>query len=196
MTHTNHRQGSRESLRDDWVILSLPYRGPPHVMEKVERFKEICARHGAVNADRPKAWHIFVFDRRENMEAALKELTDAGLGHSVVVAGLFDEVADCCRRAGTKAHTVNHSLGFWGKREKLPRPQVLEITTMCGHALVAPALVTRLAEKVRDGDTSLEEACQEMRRMCLCDIFNHVRAQRLMAGLVESMGAPAEESGG
>jgi hypothetical protein len=39
-----------------------------------------------------------------------------------------------------------------------------------------------------------------MRKMCLCDIFNHVRAQKLMAGLIESMedgrlAAPQEEGG-
>jgi hypothetical protein len=187
VTHSNHRQGTRESLKKDWVMLSLPYRGPPAIMEKVDRYNEICRRHHPINPDRPRGWYIWVFDNRENMEAALKELTKAELGLSVVVSGLFDEVAECCRRVGTRAHTVNHSLGFWGRTEKLPPPEILEITTMCGHGLVAPSLVWRLAERIRQDDFSAAAACQEMRKMCICDIFNHARAEELMGQLVEGI---------
>ncbi len=187
MTHSNHRQGTRESLKNDWVMLSLPYRGPPQVMEKVERYNEICRRHHPINRDRPRAWYIWVFDDRDNMEAALKELAEAELGLSVVVSGLFDEVAECCRRAGTRAHTVNHSLGFWGRTQKLPPREIVEITTMCGHGLVAPGLVWDRAERIRRDDISVGAACQEMRRMCICDIFNHVRAEVLMERLVEAI---------
>jgi hypothetical protein len=187
MTHSNHRQGTAESLANDWVMLSLPYRGPPVLMEKVEKYNEICRRHHPINVDRPRGWYIWVFDDRANMEAALKELAEAELGLSVVVSGLFDEVAGCCRRAGTRPHTVNHSLGFWGKREKLAPREVLEITTMCGHGLVAAGLVWHLAERVRGGDIPAAAACQEMRRMCICDIFNHVRAEVLMGQLAEAI---------
>jgi len=187
VTHSNHRQGTRENLKNDWVMLSLPYRGPPAVMEKVEKYNEICRRHHPINPDRPRAWYIWVFDNRENMRAALKELAEAELGLPVVVSGLFDEVAECCRRAGTAAHTVNHSLGFWGRAEKLPPREILEITTMCGHGLVAPNLVWHLAERIRGEHVSAASACQEMRMMCICDIFNHVRAEELMERLVEAI---------
>jgi hypothetical protein len=169
-------------------------------MEKVERYNEISLRHGAINTDRPRGWYIWVFDKRKNMEAALKELAEAELGLSVVVSGLFDDVAGCCRRAGTRAHTVNHSLGFWGKTEKLPAREVLEITTMCGHGLVAPSLVWRLAERIRRDEVSAADACREMRKMCLCDILNHVRAEELVGQLVEAMEdgrlAPPRAAGG
>ena len=187
MTHSNHRQGTRQNLKNDWVMLSLPYRGPPAVMEKVEKYNEICRRHHPINPDRPRAWYIWVFDSRENMQAALKELAEAELGLPVVVSGLFDEVAECCRRAGTAAHTVNHSLGFWGSIEKLPPREILEITTMCGHGLVAPNLVWHLAEKVRLDEVSAASACQEMKMACICDIFNHVRAEELMGRLVDAI---------
>ncbi len=187
MTHSNHRQGTHENLKNDWVMLSLPYRGPPPVMEKVERYNEICRRHHPINPDRPRGWYIWVFDSRDNMEAALKELAEAELGLAVVVSGLFDEVVESCRRAGTAAHTVNHSLGFWGATGKLPPREILEITTMCGHALVPPNLVWHLAEKVRADELTAASACQEMRMMCLCDIFNHVRAEELMGQLVEAI---------
>jgi hypothetical protein len=187
VTHSNHRQGTRENLKNDWVVLSLPYRGPPAIMEKVEKYNQICRRHYPVNPDRPRGWYIWVFDDRHKMEAALKELVEAELGLSVVVGGLFDDVAECCRSAGTRAHTVNHSLGFWGRTERLPPREILEITTMCGHALVAPSLVWHLADRVRRGDVSAAAACQEMRKMCICDIFNHVRAEELMGQLVEAI---------
>jgi hypothetical protein len=187
VTHSNHRQGTRENLANDWVMLSLPYRGPPVIAEKVERYNEICRRHHPINPDRPRGWYIWVFDDRDKMEGALRELAEAELGLSVVVSGLFDDVAECCQRAGTRAHTVNHSLGFWGRTEKLPPREVLEITTMCGHALIAPGLVWHLAERVRRDDLSAAAACQEMRKVCICDIFNHVRAEGLMGQLVEAM---------
>jgi len=187
VTHSNHRQGTRENLKNDWVMLSLPYRGPPVIMEKVEKYNEICRRHHPINSDRPRGWYIWVFDDRDKMEATLKELAKAELGLSVVVSGLFDEVAECCRRIGTRVHTVNHSLGFWGRTEKLPPREILEITTMCGHALVAPSLVWHFAERVRREHVSVAAACQEMRKMCICDIFNHVRAEELMGQLVNAI---------
>jgi len=156
-------------------------------MEKVAKYDEICRRHHPINPDRPRGWYIWVFDDRANMEVALKELKEAELGLSVVVSGLFDEVAECCRTAGTRAHTVNHSLGFWGKREKLPPHEILEITTMCGHGLVAAGLVWHLAERMRREGFPAAAACQEMGRMCICDIFNHVRAEELMGRLVEGI---------
>jgi hypothetical protein len=187
VTHSNHRQGTRDNLANDWVMLSLPYRGPPVIAEKVEKYNEICRRHHPINPDRPRGWYIWVFDSRDKMEGALRELAEAELGLSVVVSGLLDEVAECCRRAGTRAHTVNHSLGFWGRTERLPPREVLEITTMCGHALIAPSLVWHLAERVRRDDLSAGAACQEMRKMCICDIFNQVRAEELMGQLVKAL---------
>jgi hypothetical protein len=82
---------------------------------------------------------------------------------------------------------VNQSLGFWGKTERLPQREILEITTMCGHGLLAPSLVWHLAERIRGDEVSAAAACQEMRRMCICDIFNHVRAAELMEKLAEAM---------
>ncbi len=168
-------------------MLSLPYRGPPVIMDKVKKYNEICRRHHPVNPDRARAWDIWVFDDRANMEAALKDLAEAQVGLSVVVSGLFDEVAESCQRVGTRAHTVNQSLGFWGRTERLPRREILEITTMCGHGLLAPSLVWHLAERIRRDEVTTATACQEMRKMCICDIFNHVRAEELMEQLVQAM---------
>jgi hypothetical protein len=53
--------------------------------------------------------------------------------------------------------------------------------------LVAPNLVWHFAEKIRLGYVSAASACQEMRMACICDIFNHVRAEGLMERLVEAI---------
>ncbi|UCH57365.1 MAG: hypothetical protein JSV18_00090, partial [Candidatus Bathyarchaeota archaeon] len=61
-----------------------------------------------------------VFDNREAVERVLKELKEADLGISIVVSGVFDEVFNICRNVGIAPHTVNMSLGTWGKTEFLP----------------------------------------------------------------------------
>jgi len=55
MTHTNHRRGSRESLKKDFVVLAMidpavkaqhTYNGP--LRKRTRRFLEICGRHNPV----------------------------------------------------------------------------------------------------------------------------------------------------
>jgi hypothetical protein len=58
---------------------------------------------------------------------------------------------------------------------------------MCGHGLLAAGLVWHLAEKMRGEGLAAAAACREMGRMCICDIFNHVRAEALMGQLVEAI---------
>jgi hypothetical protein len=58
---------------------------------------------------------------------------------------------------------------------------------MCGHGLLAAGLVWHLAERMRSEGFPAAAACQEMGRMCICDIFNHVRAEALMGRLVEAI---------
>jgi hypothetical protein len=60
---------------------------------------------------------------------------------------------------------------------------VLEITTMCGHGQVSRYLVDDLAEKVKKGSLSLEEAGRELGKPCLCGLFNPKRAEMLLQKL-------------
>jgi len=48
--------------------------------------------------------------------------------------GLMEEIFQCCRKAGLNPHSVDYSLGVHGRIEKLPSEEILEVTTMCGHA--------------------------------------------------------------
>ena len=100
---------------------------------------------------------------------------------SVVVSGILDTVDDCCRKAGLKRHTVEFSLGIWGKTEKLPPDDVLEVTTMCGHGMISSNLVKSLAEEIREGTKSPEKAAEEMAAHCCCGIFNTTRGAKLLA---------------
>ena len=106
----------------------------------------------------------------------LKELHEADLGISIVVSGVFDDVFDVCRRAGIKPHTVNMSLGIWGRVDGLPEDGVLELCTMCGHALISPRLVETLIERVKKGFATPEEMAVELGKQCMCNIFNVERA--------------------
>ncbi len=55
-------------------------------------------------------------------------------------------------------HTINLSLGVHGKTELLPPSDILEQTTMCGHALVATALTRQLKAEVAAGKLDAKEA--------------------------------------
>lgn len=121
-----------------------------------------------------------VYTKWEDMKAALKDLKDADTGFSIVVSGIFDEVFEACREIGIESHTVNMSLGSWGRTELLPESPVLEICTMCGHALISTRLVESLLERVRRGSMTPEDAAVEMGKQCYCNIFNTERAAELI----------------
>jgi hypothetical protein len=89
-------------------------------------------------------------------------------------------VGQICSEIGLAPHTVEHSLGVHGKTEKLPDENALEITTMCGHAMVSPNLVLDLVKQIDEGKVTHEKAAIELSRMCDCGIFNPYRAEKLL----------------
>ncbi len=211
MTHTNHRQGTIESLRGDWVVQMRNAKGindqdaPP----KLRKFLELSLKYGPVSAGNSKigntltvGWqklidamgetkgadnaHV-VFDSVDKVDGFLKDLVRADLGLSVIVSGLHAETDRMCREAGTKRHTVQHSLGVWGKTELLPHPKILEITTMCGHGTIPFNLVRRMANAVRSGSLSLEQAAAQLGKPCICGVFNTKRAQALSQEYIAGM---------
>jgi hypothetical protein len=125
-----------------------------------------------------------VFDKREALVQALKEIKDRELGISVVVSGLFSHIRVDCRKLGLPMHTVNYSLGVWGKREKLPDPKITEITTLCGHGLVSLNLVQFLVREIRRGKKTLEEAAGVLAQPCICGVVNTTRVKELLKDMV------------
>jgi len=202
MTHTLHRRGTAESLSDDYVLLCMPEPGindsgsPP----KLREFLRIAMRHNPKNIGEMAFGNMYshkseevivnaqkivhaVYDNSAAVVQVLKELKEADLGLSVVVSGILDSVNDCCQKAGLKRHTVEFSLGIWGKTEKLPSNDILEVTTMCGHGLVPTNLVESLVEDIKNGRKKPEDAAKELAVHCCCGIFNPTRATKLLAAM-------------
>jgi len=140
-----------------------------HTIEEV-----LDAAHGIVHA---------VFTNPETVSEVLKELKEADLGMSVVVSGIFEKVDECAEKAGLQHHTANFSLGIIGKTEKLPSNDILEVITMCGHAMVSANLVTTMVDEIKAGRKTPEEAAKVLAPQCACGIFNPARAAKLLAAM-------------
>ena len=197
MTHTLHRTGNIEDLCEDYVVLLLQARGfnregNEHKMGQVW---EIFSRHEAdiVNFGTPvegnsstnsmndlkkttTAMAHAVFIDREKLKDCLRELKEKDLGVSVVVSGIFGDTAKVCSELGLSPHTVHHSLGIHGRVDKLPEDNILEITTMCGHALVSPNLINHLIKKIGEGKLSHKEAAKrhwpDQAKLSICNYYH------------------------
>lgn len=187
MTHSNHRQGTCADLGDDFIVLAFPGRHFADLEARQARFREIGKRHAPVNVPGVNTLHHLVYDTGDKVVAALRDLAAADLGLSVTVTGLLDRTRESILAAGLKPHTVNQSLGIWGKTEKLPQFTTLEITTMCGHSRIAPELVRQMAGQIRDHAIDARAASRKLGKLCLCNIFNELRAAHLMAKLAGEM---------
>jgi hypothetical protein len=200
MTHTLHREGVKEGS-NDYVILAMVEGSDAQKLDNLAELFGIILKHKPVNytgkalfpnlteEQLPQLYKrtkigMAVFDKREALLQALKEIKDRELGVSVVVSGLFSHIKGDCKKLGLPIHTVNYSLGVWGKREKLPDPKITEITTMCGHGLVSFNLVQSLVKEIRRGKKTLEEAAGVLAQPCVCGVVNTSRAQELLKAMV------------
>ncbi len=206
MTHSNHRQGTIESLNKDYVVFMYAASG---INDKdagpcLQEFLRLALEHEPVNIGSPRVGNIYTtspqemiaglankkkvyvtFADRAKAEAVVKEVVKADLGISVVVSGLFDQVDNMCQAAGIKRHTAQCSLGVWGKTGKLPEKEIMDITTMCGHGMISFSLVRRMASDVRKGLINLEQAAGILARPCVCGIFNPKRAEELLKKCID-----------
>lgn len=202
MTHTLHRRGSRESLNEDYVVLTIPAVGSPNYdghETKLQSFLRLALRHKPKNIgsvemggmiDQPeevianarKIAHA-VFDNKEAVTEFLKALKQADLGLSVVVSGIYENVDQCLEKVGLKHHTANFSLGVWGRTEKLPSNDILEVTTMCGHALIPANLVKVMVAEIKASRKTPQEAAKALMPHCTCGVYNPARAAKLLAAM-------------
>lgn len=199
MTHTLHRTGPKESFLHDFAMHSMPARGFNHegATPKLQGFLQTAKEHNAVNLGDGKRGNKFaieyddmyahlatithaVFTEQDDVKAVLKELKEADYGMSITISGLFEKLFECCAHAGVHPHAIEHSLGVMGNTEKLPEPEISQITTMCGHAQVSQGLVRRLIRKIKKGQMTPEEAGIELAKPCGCGVFNPVRAAKLI----------------
>lgn len=121
-----------------------------------------------------------IFDNLEAVRGLIAELKEANLGLSINISALTDDVNQCCQEIGISRHSVEYSLGFRGKTDKLPDRQVLEITTMCGHGMISAHLAKKMLDWVKEGRRTPDEAVRCMARFCSCGVFNLVRARQLL----------------
>jgi len=211
MTHTLHRQGDAKDLARDFVVLALENRAhvPPTRRERLARrlprlhallkrlyhgsgLGRLLDRSGLANGDIGLDWTRVCRSRRE-LRDHIARFRRTDTGRSVVVSGVFEEVNGCLDELGLKPHTVQYSLGCFGRTERLPRPETLEITTLCGHHLVSPRRVEELAAAVAEGRTTRKAAAAELGGLCLCRIFNEERAAELIGRTGEPGGTDRED---
>ena len=203
MTHTLHREGITEEVANEYVILAMVEGNDEEKKNNFAELFRIVLKYRPVNytgkmlfpnpADEQLLEFykrikigMAVFESREVLLQVLREIKDRELGVSVVVSGLFSHIKQDCNSLGLPLHTVNYSLGVWGKRERLPHPQVTGITTMCGHGLVSFNLVKSLVKEVRRGKKTLEEATTILSKPCVCGVFNPNRTSKLLKTMIES----------
>lgn len=120
-----------------------------------------------------------VFRTRSDMEGFVRDLKQADLGVSINISAPVDAAAACCKAAGLARHSVEFSLGFQGRVERLPDRSVLEISTMCGHGMVSHTLVRKLIDWVKEGRRTPAQATRYLARFCTCGVFNPTRAEEL-----------------
>ena len=83
-------------------------------------------------------------------------------------------------RAGIERHSTEHSLGFWGAKDRLPEREILEFNTMCGHGMVSFNFIRKMIDFVILRRLTPKEAAGMPAKFCECGAFNPVRAEKLL----------------
>ncbi len=120
------------------------------------------------------------FDNYPAMKAFVEELKSAGLGISINISAPMDDARRCCDETGIARHSVEYSLGFRGRVDKLPDATTLEISTMCGHGMISANFAKKMIDWVKENRRTPEEAVCYMARFCACGVFNPARAERII----------------
>ena len=211
MTNTLHRRGTPASLKNDYVIFCTMAKGinSKGSGPKIQEFIRICLKYNPVNmgdgylgnilqedvgvqkflADRTDGeGAAAVFTDLDTLQKVIDELIRADLGISINVSGLLDEVQACCRKAGLERHSVEHSLGVWGAKDRLPERDILDVNTLCGHGMVSFNLIRKMVEHIKLRRLTPKKAANLMAKCCECGAFNPVRAEQLLEKMVRREG--------
>lgn len=121
-----------------------------------------------------------VFDNEQAVVSFLVELRQVDLGISINVSGLVDRVCECAQAAGITRHSVEYSLGFFDKHNRLAERRTLELATMCGHGMISPAFAAKMVQMVKENRRTPVQATHTLARFCTCGIFNPTRAEQLL----------------
>ncbi len=211
MTHSLHRCGNLQEQDYVWLLYHVKGVNDGNLTERMRQALTIAEDAGSVNWGDVKSGPIVslsaeevkakltdksrlrgVFTSEEKVTQFLAGMKTADLGLCVIITGPLQNVYKACRTAGTPPHTINYSIGVFGKKEAIADDQTLAITTMCGHHMIPDRYVERVRSKVRRGKASAEKAALKMAKMCPCGIFNQQRAAALLASEIEA--ASSQES--
>lgn len=202
MTHTLHRFRKNDGKANDYIVFAMAAQGLNSMgaaKKLVEAFKILLSENPINYGDdnqggiytgksveeiianaRDSAYMVGVYSNRESLRAVLQKLKEADLGMSVVVTGDISDVFEIAQSVGLKPHTVNLSLGIFGKKEYLPAESVLEIVTMCGHSMICPEHVEYIMKRVTKGIITPEEGAKDLARPCTCAMLNVERTQQIL----------------
>lgn len=202
MTHSLHRRGPVEDLKNDFVILSNTSRvnkertkpllskvaemvldvGPSNVGSSVLRTCVPLGLDKEKFIERIPEAHALLssWSSKEKVREMLRRLKEANMGISVTVSGVIDEVIPMAQELGIKPHTINLSMGILGNTKKLPPEEIMEFTTMCGHSLISANLVKKGIAEVAAKRMTSREASMMLGRPCVCGIYNLDRSDGLL----------------
>ena len=201
MTHSLHRLGPTRLFYEDYVWLVYHVKGinDVNLERKYREILDIARSLGSINYGDIKVGNIYtmshedikrgiteksrirgVFTSKDQVIRFLETMKKKDYGLSVIITGLIDEVFDACKSVGLKPHSINLSLGVWGKKSLLPDESILAVTTMCGHHMISPSLVSEMIERIKRGETTPEEAAKYLARLCPCGIFNPTKAAKIL----------------
>lgn len=203
MTHSLHRRGNDEWLKNDFTLLITAASGINHEgsREKMSKILDAVWEAGVTNIGSNETGTILSgvtveqiragftkvprvrcnFATKKKAFTALKKIKELDTGMSVTVSGPTGDILEMCKEYGIKPHSINLSLDVWGKKEKLPSEDVLELVTMCGHGLVGRPIIEETLQKVREGKLSPQKATVNIGHLCICGIYNTERAEHLFA---------------
>ncbi len=202
MSHSLHRFGTEDNLKNDYTLYARTSRwvnregcGP-----KLRKILAVLLSEKPVNFGSSHAGKSFkagldaeeyaktldraygvacCYSSKDALKRVLKRLKELDVGISIVVSGLIDEIVDTAKEIGLKPHTAFLSLGIHGRKELLPEDHILEVTTMCGHAMVSAKLTRAVLDKIRTGEMTPEEGADHLAQPCPCGIFNTDRCEEL-----------------
>lgn len=196
MTHSLHRSGDIESQKKDfnWFMYQTQGVNDKDIRDRALEFiaaAEACGSEnwGDVKTGPKTRFSVEeirekisdksrlrgVFTKREQIVEFLKIMKEKDTGLSVVATGVLSEVLPACKEAGVTPHSINYSLGVWGKKDNLPDEVTLSITTMCGHHMIPPKFVQSVMDQVDKGRLTPEAGAIKLANFCYCGIFNQVR---------------------
>jgi len=121
-----------------------------------------------------------VFEKYADMTAFIADVRAANLGISINISAPIDAAERCCHETGITRHSVEYSLGFYGRVDRLPNATALELSTMCGHGMLSANFAMKMVDWVKENRRSPEQAARYMARFCICGVFNIKRAQGII----------------